>query len=53
MIQNLQEYLAIQISLLRLCNFSQAEQEGRVALPFPPDKEGIINASSLARSKQE
>jgi Predicted ATPase (AAA+ superfamily) len=51
MMQNVQESLAGRVSLLRLYGFSQAEQEGRIAPPFPPETEVLIESASVARSK--
>jgi len=51
MMRNVQESLAGRVSLLRLFGFSQAEKEGRVVSPFPPDKDELIKSSQGVRGK--
>lgn len=50
MMRNVQESLAGRVSLLKLYGFSQAEKEGRAALPFPPERERMAELS-LSKSR--
>lgn len=51
MMRDVRESLAGRVSLLRLYGFSQAEKEGRVVAPFPPDTDDLIRLDSVADAK--
>ncbi|HPR35277.1 MAG TPA: ATP-binding protein [Anaerolineaceae bacterium] len=51
MMRDVRESLAGRVSLLRLYGFSQAEKEGRIVSPFPPEKEELIKLSSVVKAK--
>lgn len=53
MMRNVQESLAGRVCLLKLYGFSQAEKEGRVALPFPPEREDLIKLASARVDGQD
>jgi len=51
MMRDVRESLAGRVSLLKLYGFSQAEKEGRVVSPFPPDKDKLIKLASVNNPK--
>lgn len=51
MMRNVQESLAGRVSLLRLYGFSQAEKEGRLVSPFPPERAELIKLASEVNAK--
>jgi len=51
MMRNVRESLAGRVSLLKLYGFSQAEKEGRIVSPFPPEKVELIRLASVGNPK--